>query len=90
MGEAAVVNEPRDAESYFGVVDTKAIMIHKTKQVVYLPAVKSYMADASGADAVALLARYEKRFPHTRTLRIAMSYDDDNNATTAEVLNMQS
>ena len=46
-------------------------------QVVHLPAVKSFMAGASGADAVALLARYEKRFPHTRTLLIAKSYDED-------------
>ena len=46
-------------------------------QVVHLPAVKSFMPGASGADAVALLARYEKRFPHTRTLLIAKSYDED-------------
>ena len=57
-------------------------------QVVHLPTV--WKRGGSGAHALALLACYQKRFPHTRTLRIAMSYDDDNNATTAEVLNMQS
>ena len=57
-------------------------------QVVHLPTVLRW--GGSGAGALALLACYQERFPHTRTLRIAMSYDDDNNATTAEVLNMQS
>ena len=37
MNQVADLNEPRDEAQYFRVVEAKAIMIHKTKQVVYLP-----------------------------------------------------
>ena len=49
MNQVAGLSEPRDGAHYFRVLDAKAIVTHKTKQVVYLP-VKCVKPSEEGPD----------------------------------------